>query len=218
MDLLDRSLGDIATSIAGATALFHKHRLDFCCGGGLSLRDAVAKRGIGEDALLTALEALRGQAVDATDWRQAPVGDLIDHILQRFHERHGPQLEELIRLSRRVEQVHGGRADCPHGLADHLERMRDDLESHMAKEEQILFPMLRNALYPAGPISVLELEDDVHGESLETLDDLTGNITLPVDACNTWRALYLGLAEFREDLMEHILLENSILFVPRTAA
>ena len=31
-------------------------------------------------------------------------------------------------------------------------------------------------------------------------------------ACNTWRALYTGLAQLREDLINHIHLENNILF------
>lgn len=31
-------------------------------------------------------------------------------------------------------------------------------------------------------------------------------------ACNTWRALYRGLDELRNDLMQHIHLENNVLF------
>lgn len=48
---------------------------------------------------------------------------------------------------------------------------------------------------------------------LEELLALTNNITPPADACNTWRALYRGLLEFRNDLMQHIHLENNVLFV-----
>ena len=42
---------------------------------------------------------------------------------------------------------------------------------------------------------------------------LAHELQLPDGACNTWTALYLGLNELKEDLMEHILLENEILFV-----
>jgi len=41
---------------------------------------------------------------------------------------------------------------------------------------------------------------------------LTDNIRPPEGACTTWRALYAGLSEFRNDLMEHIHLENNLLF------
>lgn len=44
MSILDQSLGQLAWSILGATAIFHKHQLDFCCGGKKSLRDAASER------------------------------------------------------------------------------------------------------------------------------------------------------------------------------
>jgi regulator of cell morphogenesis and NO signaling len=122
------------------------------------------------------------------------------------------EIPELIRLARRVEQVHEHDPDCPSGLADHLENMHQELESHMMKEEQILFPMLAKGIYPEGPISQMEEEHLEHGDALEVLDQLTNNITLPEDACNTWTALYTGLKALKEDLMLHILLENQILF------
>ena len=83
----------------------------------------------------------------------------------------------------------------------------------MHKEEQILFPMLCNGFFPAGPISVMQEEHQQHGDALETMLQLAKDLVLPAGACNTWSALYLGLTELKEDLMEHILLENEILFV-----
>ena len=213
MQLLDQSLSAIATSIAGATAVFHKYKLDFCCGGALSLREAVKQRELPEGEIVEVLSTLQQKPAGGTDWRKASVPVLIEHILERFHARHRQQVPELIRLARRVEHVHGDKADCPIGLAHHLEMMGRDLENHLMKEEQILFPILKRGIYPAAPISVMESEHQQHGESLERLDALTHDITLPAGACNTWTALYLGLREFKEDLMEHILLENGILFV-----
>ena len=37
-------------------------------------------------------------------------------------------------------------------------------------------------------------------------------LTVPAEACNSWRALYAGLAKLSEDLTEHIHIENNILF------
>ena len=56
-------------------------------------------------------------------------------------------------------------------------------------------------------------EHDQHGVALARLEALTDDITTPKDACNTWRALYAGLTKLREDLMQHIHLENNVLFV-----
>ena len=215
MNLLDQNIGQLACSLPGATRIFHQHKLDFCCGGHKSLREAAEKRGLDLAALKTQLEALGRDDSAERDWREAPPAELIEHILKRFHERHREQLPELIRLARRVETRHAGRADCPAGLADHLEAMYQELVSHMIKEEQVLFPLLarggeRNA---GAPLAMMRFEHDQHGEALDELARLTHDITAPVDACNTWLALYAGLTELREDLMQHIHLENNVLFL-----
>lgn len=43
-DLLNRSLGQLARKIPGATAIFHRQGLDFCCGGNKSLRRAAEEK------------------------------------------------------------------------------------------------------------------------------------------------------------------------------
>ncbi len=215
MSLLEQPIGQLACALPGATRIFHQHKLDFCCGGHKSLREAAEKRGVNPEALLSELETLQNVDPRNRDWRSASSGELIEHILQRYHERHREDLPELIRLARRVEQVHGERADCPAGLADHLEAMFHELLSHMMKEEQVLFPMLlaANDGEARSPISLMRFEHDQHGEALARLEALTDDIHAPVDACNTWNALYAGLARLREDLMQHIHLENNVLFL-----
>ena len=215
MSLLEQPIGQLACALPGATRIFHHHKLDFCCGGHKSLREAAEKRGLNPEALLSELEPLQNADPRNRDWRLASARELIDYILRRFHEQHRQDLPELIRLARRVEQVHGERADCPTGLADHLEAMFQELLSHMMKEEQVLFPMLLagNDGEARSPISMMRFEHDQHGEALARLEALTDDITAPADACNTWNALYAGLARLREDLMQHIHLENNVLFL-----
>lgn len=144
---------------------------------------------------------------------QSP-SEIIAHILSRYHQRHRQQLPELIHLARRVEQVHAADGHCPTGLAEHLQGMQQELEGHMLKEEQVLFPMLQRGMgrQASAPIQVMRLEHDQHGDALERLMQLTDQITTPDGACNTWRTLYSGLQEFRDDLLEHIQLENDVLF------
>lgn len=144
-----------------------------------------------------------------------PQEQLIEHLLERYHTRHREQLPELIRLACRVEQVHGEHSHCPNGLADLLRDIRQELEGHMLKEEQVLFPMLKMGMgaHAAPPIQVMRYEHEQHGQALEQLLALTDQIKPPAGACNTWRTLYQGLEVFHGDLLEHIHLENDVLFV-----
>ena len=206
-----QSLGSLAVQIPGATAVFRKLKLDFCCGGQQSLQKACADKQLDVDTVLGEIRALQHQQ----PMPSAPsAAELIEHILGRYHEVHRQQLPELIRMARRVEAVHRDHPLVPRGLADHLETMEQELLEHMAKEEQILFPLLKQGGHPmvVHPIGVMRHEHVSHGAQIERLAALTAQHQPPGDACNTWRALYAGTARLTEDLIEHIHLENNLLF------
>ena len=206
-----QSIGQIAVELPGATAVLRRFKLDFCCGGHRSLASAVAEQGLDLDAVMADLSLL--QRTDATPEASEPVA-LIDHILSRYHEVHRAQLPELIRMAHRVESVHRAHPDVPTGLGELLEFMHADLLSHMQKEEGILFPMLKAGGNPfmTQPINVMRAEHVSHMKVIDKLNALTNNATPPAGACNTWRALYTGLGQLIEDLMNHIHLENNVLF------
>ena len=140
---------------------------------------------------------------------------LIDYILECYHKKHRHQLPELVRMARRVEQVHAEKPDVPAGLADVLQRALGELEVHMKKEELMIFPAMRRSdgSRPLdGPTSMLREDHRDQEQMLETIADMTGDFMPPDGACGTWRALYAGAAEFKADLIEHIRVENEILF------
>jgi len=213
MEILDRPLSELAREVPGATAIFHKHRLNFCCSGAQSLRQAAHSRQLDGDLVAAELQALVRTPTE-TDIAQAPDGLLIEHIVTRYHDVHRQQLPELIRLAARLERVHGGHPECPVGLTRHLEEMQRELAIHMDKEERILFPMIFRGMGAAAlePIAIMRREHDDHGESLAQLERVTHGMIEPPDACTTWRALYSGLRTLRTDLMDHIHLENNVLF------
>ena len=66
---------------------------------------------------------------------------------------------------------------------------------------------VRNMLSPA----------DFGPKLLEVIKHTTNNVTPPPEACTTWKAMYNGINELIDDLMDHISLENNVLF-PRALA
>ena len=213
-DTLERAsqpIGQIAVELPGSTAVFRRLKLDFCCGGQIALQQACDNKGLDVDAVLAELARL--DRPDAPAVPQAPA-EMIDHILTRYHAVHREQLPELIRMARRVEAVHREHPDVPTGLAEHLEAIETEMLEHMAKEENILFPMLKagGRGMAVHPIGVMREEHTSHGEQLDRLMALTHDATPPEGACNTWRALYAGIDQFADDLIAHIHLENNQLF------
>lgn len=211
----NETLGQLATAHPVSTHVFLRHRLDFCCGGGQKLTDACKKAGLDPDAIAAEI-ALEGETRGPVNrWDAKPLPEVIDFILERYHEPLRRDLPVLLEAARRVERVHGKKVSCPHGLASCLEQIGAELAQHMTKEEQVLFP----AITAGGrgdrvhmPIRVMMQEHDDHGANLRTLRELTTDFTPPPEACATWRALYSGLEKLESELMEHIHLENNILF------
>ena len=195
----DQQIGQIAVQLPGATAVFRRLKLDFCCGGQVPLATAAADKGLDVNAVLSELAAL--QRPSAVPEMREP-GALVDHILTRYHD------------------VHRANPDVPAGLGNLLEEIQQELLSHMQKEEAILFPMLKSGGNPFvnQPIGMMRAEHVDHGAALEQLNALTHDATPPAGACNTWRALYAGIAQFGDDLINHIHLENNVLFPQFEAA
>jgi regulator of cell morphogenesis and NO signaling len=205
-----RTVGGIAASLAGATSVFRRFGLDFCCKGNLVLEESARQRGVDVGEVERALAELPAGAK-----AEVPSGtvELIDHILVRYHEVHRAELAELVWLACKVQQVHARHASVPRGLVDLLQRMACELEQHMCKEERILFPAMRNAMRGLeAPIVRLRQEHDDHGQTLQQLELLTDGFTVPSGACRAWQVLYAGALKFADDLMQHIHLENNVLF------
>jgi regulator of cell morphogenesis and NO signaling len=207
------TLAEIATACPGATRVFHGYGLDFCCGGQRSVGEACAARSLRVDVVLREVEEAGASSL-STRWDERPLGELVDFIESYYHARLRQQLPELLRLAMRVEERHADKPACPRGLSDHLRVSQFAVFDHLMKEELVLFPLLRSGrgALAAAPIRMMELEHDDHRETLARTRALTANLKLPPEACTTWRALYVGLLQLEQELMEHIHLENNILF------
>ena len=123
-------------------------------------------------------------------------------------------------MADKVLAVHGDKMPEVLGeLRRVFSALRMELESHMMKEEQILFPMIRagRGREAGGPVAVMEQEHASAGAALQRLRELTNDFQPPEGACATWKGLWAGLADLESELHLHIHLENNILF-PRAMA
>ena len=214
-------VGQVATENPLATRVFARHGIDYCCGGGRPLAEVCNEKGLNAESIVAEIEeelSTSGEAL--ARWDNAPLDELIDHILEAYHVPLWEELPRLDAMARKVLAVHGDKE--PEMLADIVDvyaALKAELDQHMRKEEQILFPMIKagQGAMAGPPVNVMHVEHESAGEALRRLRLLTNNYEVPACACNTWRALWHGLAALEKDLHEHIHLENNILF-PRALA
>ncbi len=212
---IDSPVGEIASTHPLATRVFARHNIDFCCGGGAPLQTACDKRGLNADDILVEINKELQETDNTTNWNEAPLTDLIEHIVSTYHVSLKEELPRLEAMAIRVNHVHGDKdPERIAAIESIFISLKNELMEHMMKEEQILFPMIANGqgAMAIGPVSVMEQEHESAGNALEQLRKLTDNFTPPPAACNTWRALWHGLEVLEKDTHQHIHLENNILF------
>ena len=218
---LDRTLADLVIARPELARRFDELGFDYCCGGATTLAAAVDEAGLDRHAILTDLESVPPESVPAPTW--SDLGELVDWIEATHHAYLHENLPRLVALADKVAGVHG--LNHPE-LADVrvvVHEIQADLEPHLVKEEQVLFPMVRELAAatraPAfhcgalvNPIRVMLSEHDAVGELLARVRELTGAFTVPADGCGSYHALYAGLAELEADTHRHVHTENNVLF------
>lgn len=220
---------DIAANSLAAVRVFEKFGIDYCCGGKRPLAEVCREKGYDATAVQSELDAaMAGTPASERDWATAPLAELIDHIVSTHHEylrREMPAIETRLTKVFRVYNERYGPTLI--GLPEVYAGLKNELETHMFKEEHILFPTLvgyeeaDNAGQPlprtpfgtvANPINMMEHEHESAGQALAAIREITRNFEIPEYACVTYRALMSGLEELERDLHMHIHLENNILF------
>ncbi len=214
--------------------VFERLGIDYCCGGKTPLSEACRRKGLDMNEVLHTLneEETRttGQPSDI-DWSARSMTQLADHIESTHHDYLRRELPRLAMLIEKVVRAHGQRRPEFLSLKRVFEEFCAEIGQHMMKEERILFPMIRMLEQPGtsrlatahcggidNPIRVMEHEHDSAGNGLAEMRRLCDDYVPPADACNTWRALYAGLAELEADMHQHVHKENNILFPEAHAA
>ena len=215
MNLLTLPFAEVLLSIPNAAGVFAKVNLHTPINLTLPLHVLLQQNQLDVTAILGELFELMPVAKDERQLMEKDNTQIVDYLLTRYHAKHKLQLKELLQLSKRVEMVHCDDALCPHGLSEFLAYMESDLLSHMFKEEQVLFPLIKqsNTFMLSCPINAMRQEHQEHLLSLYKLNQICHFFTMPTDACGTWQELYQLLNEFISDLTQHIVLENNVLFV-----
>jgi len=229
------TLQSIAVELPGATRVFEKLGIDYCCRGNRRLRDVCVGADLPVDQVLQSLQDAERSAGEDPDelknWNNESLADLIGHIVTRHHGFVREQLERLDPLLVKVLAIHGDRHPELAWIRRLFEGLRKDLLDHIGQEEKLLFPYVlqleaaangeRAVPHPSfgtleAPLQRMIREHDEAGTQLREIREASNHFLVPRDACLSYRELYQGLQALEEDLHQHMFLENYILF-PRAA-
>lgn len=218
--LLERTVGELVAERTGRSRVFQSFHIDFCCQGARTLREACEGKKIPAATVIEQLEAeLADKPAPGHNPASLPLHELAAYIIETHHNFLRRELPRLHAMAEKVAHVHGPHTPSLIELFEIFLGVEDELTSHLAKEEEILFPAVvalsKGEAAPRsldGPIAQMIHEHDAVGAALERMRALSNEFVPPENACNTYRALFAGLKDLEEDLHRHIHLENAVLF------
>ena len=209
--------------------VFERLRIDYCCGGALRLADACERAGVplGEAVSLLNEADTAAAAGTGKNWNEQSAADLTAHITNTHHAFVRSEIPRLESLLGKVTSRHGAAHAEVIEIGKLFLAAAQELQGHLLREEQILFPYIEQlersikqhsvppqACFPSVefPIARMIADHDDAGDLFARMSTLSSQYTPPPGVCMSFQALYRGLQEFEQDLHRHIHLENNILF------
>lgn len=223
---VNQKLGEVISIFPDASKIFNEVKIDYCCGGHDSLGAALKEKGLNLDLFTDKLndeyEKFLESNKEYRDWRESDPIELINHIVSTHHQYTYRELKEIDGLLLKILRVHF------HSHSEELLKLHKlfgnlkiELEEHLVKEEENLFPLMEEYFNTKDENKKVELikfieetesEHDGAGDILKEMEELTRDFTAPAGACTTFKLVYHKLHELEKDLFMHIYKENSVLF------
>lgn len=224
----DVTVRDLVTRDYRAASVFHRHGIDFCCGGGKPLAEVCRAKRLDEAQVIEEIERACAAPSDGRPGFLTWEADaLARHIVGQHHGYCREAMPTIAAHARKLAQVHGPAHPELVEIAGIFDDLREDMETHMLKEEHVLFPYIEQlaatrrtglAVFPAPfgdvatPIRAMEEDHEHAGAAMARIRELTGGYEVPAHGCTTWRVTLQELEAFEQDLHLHVHLENNVLF------
>ncbi len=220
---------DIVKVYPKASDIFKQTNINFCCKGNIPLSEAIEKKkeAIDGDAFLndlnSAYQTWHEEGNVEINWDEMSSTELISHIVERHHHYLKEELEPIGFFVTKIFKVHGDKHPFLKDLYKYYHMFKVDMEAHMQEEESDLFPLIEaydqekdDKLFQEIKElnTVMEQDHELVEEFLTAMHNITDGFTPPADACGSFRTTYARLAELEKNTIQHVHLENNLLFKP----
>ncbi len=221
---------DIVTNDYRTAEVFRKYGIEYCCGGKWPLEVVC-------DAKKIDLKILTKELEDATRTVQVPnslpfnewdIDFLTDYIVHVHHHYLKKQLPEIKTLLLNFAEEHRKKYLYITDLEKIFLGLYNEMLPHLQQEEEIIFPYIRQIThafdsresYASLLVRTLRkpVEEVMNHEhtsvirAAKKMRELTNDYIPPAQACVSHKVIFLKLKELDNDLMQHMHLENNILF------
>ena len=139
----NNTVAEIVTNNIKTADVFKKNGIDFCCGGGISIKKACEKKGLPLEIILNELTNVNNPVSNAHNYDNWKLDFLVDHIVNIHHTYVTESIPLILQYAARVAKVHGHHYTEVVEINKLFIDVANELSSHLKKEEQVLFPFIK---------------------------------------------------------------------------
>ncbi|WP_237604430.1 iron-sulfur cluster repair di-iron protein [Salinicoccus sp. ID82-1] len=214
-------VSDIVKEIPKSADIFRKNRIDYCCGGRMPLAEAVEARGLDLESMMEKIDNIDQHEGGGIDVKYLDAAAIITFIQNRYHEELMNELSALAPYVTKLARKHG--PDEPHlvRLEEMYRTLKNEMLAHTEDEDRNVFPLIMEFMKDTTSdlvetvkphVEGLEADHEAVGDILKEMRDITDDFTPHESACGTYRLVYARLEKLEKDTLEHVHLENNVLF------
>ena len=208
--------------------LFKSMARDVLYNGDESIHEISEETDIAPERLMSAFEQITmGNTISSREFDDWDLDSLIDYIITTHHQYAKTNAVIIHDLAQKVANDHCRKHPELIKLTTEIFLFFHDLLNHMKKEEQVLFPnikeLVKNKNYSKKGVyttfglireSVKLMQKEHQGtvEYIKQFHEITNKYMLPDDACSSYKNLFKRMKEFEANFLLHVYLENNILF------
>jgi regulator of cell morphogenesis and NO signaling len=223
-------VSDIVVNDYRAADIFRKYGINFCCGGKIPLETACQAMGLDPLVVLRDLEQATQErsishSLSYDEWSLPFLTDYIIHVHHAYLKKALPEIKDYLW---RFAEGHTTKFPYLPSLQSDFMHLYTEMIPHMREEEEVMFPYIRqiaNAYEKNEPYAALLVrtlrkpvenmmlhEHEMVGKILKKFRQVTGNYIFPENSCVNHKVTFSKLKELDSDLVQHMHLENNILF------
>jgi regulator of cell morphogenesis and NO signaling len=226
----DSYVSDIVKQDHHTVDVFRKYGIEYCCGGRWPLESVCLVKGLEFDQVKKELEsaARTSQLPPALPFETWDIDFLTSYIIKVHHyflEKSLPITGELVLKFAGEHQKNYPYMQEVYSL---FEKLAADIRPHLRQEEETIFPyicqvahaydnkdsyarlLVKTLRKPLG--EMIQHEHDMLLTPIIGIRELTDRYTAPEASCISHKVALSRLRELDNDIMQHIYLENEILF------
>lgn len=234
--ILDEKVGDILNKFPSTKTFFDKYNIDYCCNGRKVLKDALKELNIDNQNIVNELihdiqkacefkSSNSDEVVKSTDFINKSSEEVIDFVINHFHEGLRKTMPEINALILKIMRAHiKHHKQLFWKIHELFCKIKDIFEGHLILEEENIFKAMikfnngelskESEEYKTMIETITEAVDEhfIIGPTLKELASLTNNYSVPENSCETVKKVYSELHKLQDHILAHTQIENNILF------